>query len=664
MKKQDRGKRHSLANRMALVVSGIFSLSILLIFVCNFVVTRTIILNDLEDTLDERVSYYEDVVESWLAVRVEQLNVLNASIENMRDEMRTEQTLREMLVNSTQYGQDFGVIADYFVFTNGQMINGDGWIPDAGYDASQKEYYQNAVNSGKLSLTTPYIDATTGQFVVTISMPTYIGDRLYGVLGRDLLIGDIQNIADTYEETDGSYLYLLDNEKNILSHVNPEYQPTGTQVINAQSLTDISFLNELSGQNGISLQRDYDGLNKYIITKSEPLSNWTVGLVYPESIIQKRLLIQSAINVGIFVIALAISLSILISFTRKKLKPIQKVVYGAQQIEQGNLAVQVSVDSMDEIGMLSQTFQNTAGYLQEVIGEISDVLTKIASGDLNITTQCAYYGDFKQIQHSILHIVDTFNEVIGEMRSAAEQVDAGSSQVANSAQILSQGAVEQAGQVDELLRSCETVAAHVSENAQKCEQAGTITSEVSEQMAQSKEKMHEMLEAMHRIKDSSDQIHNVIKTIEDIAFQTNILALNAAVEAARAGNAGKGFAVVADEVRNLASKSDQAAKQTKEIIERSRVHVNRGNELAVEVDAALNLTTQLSTEAFKHIEQVTENTAMETESIHQVTDGVDQISSVVQTNSATAEESAAASEELSGQAQMLKSLVSRFTLRE
>ena len=663
MKNRDRKKYHSLANRMALVVSGIFALSILLIGICNFFVTKTILRNDLRDTLSERVNYYENVVESWIDVRIEQLKVINHSIQYMNDAARTEQTILELMENSTQYGEEFGVIADYFVFPDGRMISGDGWIPEADYDATQKEYYQNAVNTGTISLTTPYIDATTGEFVVTISMPTYVNDRLYGVLGRDLLIGDIQDIANTYEENDGSYLYLLDKEKNILSHANPAYQPTGTQVVNAQDLSDATFLNTLCDKDDISLERDYDGLNKFVITKTEPVSGWLVGLVYPQSIMHKRMLIQSIINIIIFVIALIISLSVLIAFVRKNLKPVQNVVNAAQQIEQGNLAVQIAVDRNDEIGLLGQTFQNTAGYLQDVIGEISDVLTKIAAGDLNITTQCAYYGDFEQIHQSILHIVDTFNEVIGEIHSAAEQVDAGAGQMASSAQILSQGAVEQAGQVDELLRSCETVSTHVTENAQKCEQAGSVTSEVSEQMAQSKEKMHEMLDAMHRIQDSSNQIHKVIKTIEDIAFQTNILALNAAIEAARAGEAGKGFAVVADEVRELAAKTAEEAKTTSQLIGTSIRLVGDGTTIADQTAEALSQAVDTAQQVYTTIQEIVTFSQKQAQDVKQISSGISEISSVVQTNSATAEEAAATSEQLSGQARTMKEMVSHFNTR-
>ncbi len=180
----------------------------------------------------------------------------------------------------------------------------------------------------------------------------------------------------------------------------------------------------------------------------------------------------------------------------------------------------------------------------------------------------------------------------------------------------------------------------------------------------SQEKMAELKNAMADILNGHKEIGQIIETIENIAFQTNILALNAAVEAARAGSAGKGFAVVADEVRNLASKSDQASKQTKEIIERSAQNVAKGNELMEAVDEALSKTSEISGEVLGLINTMVGNIVTEANAVSQVTSGTDQISSVVQTNSATVEESAAASEELSSQAQLLKELVGRFTLRQ
>lgn len=183
-------------------------------------------------------------------------------------------------------------------------------------------------------------------------------------------------------------------------------------------------------------------------------------------------------------------------------------------------------------------------------------------------------------------------------------------------------------------------------------------------MTVSHEKMSALTDAMSDILKGHQEISQIIETIENIAFQTNILALNAAVEAARAGSSGKGFAVVADEVRNLAAKSDHAAKQTKEMIERSTKHVERGGQLTGEVSAVLEETTRLVQDTVAFIDRVAGNIVSEAHSIDQVSEGVDQISSVVQTNSATAEESAAASEELSGQAQLLKELTGGFTFRK
>ena len=289
----------------------------------------------------------------------------------------------------------------------------------------------------------------------------------------------------------------------------------------------------------------------------------------------------------------------------------------------------------------------------------------MVSGDFTVDSVCEeeYTGGFHPLLISFRGIAEKLNDTMQQISQSSTQVASGSEQVSNGAQALSQGATEQASSVQELAATINEISSRVNQNADSAQQANAKAGNVSAEMNVSNDKMQQMIKAMGDISNCSNEIGKIIKTIEDIAFQTNILALNAAVEAARAGTAGKGFAVVADEVRNLASKSAEASKNTSDLIENTLKAVERGTQIADETAHTLFQAVSDVNEMTGIIGQISEASSAQADSISQITMGIDQISSVVQTNSATAQESAAASEELSSQSQLMKSLVGRFKLK-
>lgn len=286
----------------------------------------------------------------------------------------------------------------------------------------------------------------------------------------------------------------------------------------------------------------------------------------------------------------------------------------------------------------------------------------MAKGDLTVASDVEYAGDYRELKESMQYILSAFNETLGQINQVADQVSSGSGQVSSGAQMLAQGAAEQASSIEELSAAINEIAEKITVNAEYAANASRSVHDVGSEISKSNRQMQDMIAAMSQINLSSGQIRKIIKTIEDIAFQTNILALNAAVEAARAGTAGKGFSVVADEVRNLASKSADAAKNTTALIENSMRQVENGTKIANETAVSLQKVVESTTTVFETVEKISSATKQQAESIGQVTQGIEQISGVVQTNSATAEESAAESEELSGQAEFLKQLTGRFRL--
>lgn len=340
--------------------------------------------------------------------------------------------------------------------------------------------------------------------------------------------------------------------------------------------------------------------------------------------------------------------------------PIQTVIESSKGLSEGKLGFHIDVKSSNEIGVLADSLNTSVENLNRYISDITNVLNDMAAGDLTRESSIEYIGDFVQIQKAIETIGREQSQTMAQIHSSSSQVDAGANQVADGAQSLAQGATEQASEVDNLMHMIEQISDEINGNAKSAlvtEQQADI---VGEKITVCNGQMQEMAEAMKQISDCSDEIQHIIKTIDDIAFQTNILALNAAVEAARAGSAGKGFAVVADEVRNLAAKSAEAVKDTSQLIERTLHMVATGSKLTDLTQESLLDVVNGAGKVTEEIKAITEASQEQEVAIGHIKESITQISTVIQSNSATSEESAAASQELAGQAQVLKTLIGKF----
>ncbi len=380
--------------------------------------------------------------------------------------------------------------------------------------------------------------------------------------------------------------------------------------------------------------------------------------------VQNRITLDIVIILVLVVVDCVVGILLSARMIRGIVRPLQQAEEAVVAFSQGNLSYAVDYASGNELGNLCEAVRSSQSTVSGLIEDIVGATRKLADGDLTMQITRDYPGQFSPIKENLEYLMEQLNTTMGHILQASDQVASGADQVSTGAQGLAQGATEQASAVEELSATINEINTKAQDNMETAKTAKDRANQAAGQVEISNEKTLEMRQAMSDILGGQKEISKIIETIENIAFQTNILALNAAVEAARAGSAGKGFAVVADEVRNLASKSDQAAKQTKKMIEDSMAYVDRGNALVEDVVESMEKTVEYAKTAISYMDQLAENSISQADAITQLTTGVDQISAVVQTNSATSEESAAASEELSSQAVVMKEMIHAFRLRE
>lgn len=603
---------------------------------------------------------------------------MDMTIQETRAWMNKTLTMLETQRDTIEY-EDMGIpeMTDYIIHTAGQndaypaglyvaLTDGSlyhaSFVPGPEFDALVKSWYLDGLASEEFILGDVYFDEDSQSYVVGASGVLKDGHGgVRGVAAADVYLDSISDIVSNIQIEDTGGIFLVDTRTDtIIGH--RDEAVVGEKMSEADGMYAYVEEQIKAGETGLSVYEDM-----YIEIAEVPGSSWIAAAYVSRQEVLSELFDLTSVMVKVSIIAvLVLTLLVVIQIRRIIGRPVKELSRAATRIAQGELNQTISYRSRDELGVLAYNFNQVVVRLRDYItyiNEISDTLREIARGNLAFELKNEYAGEFVKIKESLNEIAVELNIVIGQMNTASRDVAAGSEQISDSAVSLSQGSTEQAAEVEALAGHIGKAADSVQKIATGAQKASGLSEEVREGLLESNTKMQNMTEVIRKISEKSNAINKIVKTIDDIAFQTNILALNAAVEAARAGDAGKGFAVVAQEVRTLAGKSANAAKETTELLGETISSMEEGVYAADDTAQSMVTVAGLAEEMNSLIAGIADYAKEQAVTAEEISHGIDQISIVVQKNVSTAEASAAASEELSGQAAALKELVSRFRLR-
>ncbi len=666
-----------LASRISIITTAITLTGMLLLWIIVSARIASMVENNITNQMFDAVESRASIINDYVASAEEYMKAFALGSEVR--ELLSDPQNPALLQKAQQYTEDFaavkGIFEGLYIGTPSTHVlthtseKAIGMTTRSG--ESLDEFQKTILAEPKLTNLGIMKSPGTGSMILSMYYPVFDGTECIGYVGAgvyasrltDALVGlNLEGLPNSeyvfLSVENGMYLYHEDAQL-----LNTETEDPGFQEILRRVRTDRST------QTSTYTYQDENGSRQFVVYKYLEDRNWVFMVRDNESEVYKEVAqVRNTVGIlcaGVTIVIIFVTLLIL-HREGKELMVLEHAIWRLGNLElSSDQELKKFYGRKDEIGIIAQTIHHLCDCLRKTIEDIGRILGEMADGNIgvDVTKNEAYYiGDFQILAESLKRIRTNLTGVICDISQIANEVDSGANQVSAGAQALSQGTSQQRDSMERLVSNITDITAQVQSSTIRCGNASDLVDRATGYAAEADTKMEQLITATRNIDQSSAQIESIIKTIEDIAFQTNILALNASVEATRAGEAGKGFSVVSGEVRSLAAKSAEAARNTSELIGRSIQDVKTGNESSNVAISAMQVISECIQSIKTLMDEIAAASVQQSEMIISVENRVKEVSKVIQTNSAAAEKSAAVSNELSDQARTLNQLIGQFRI--
>lgn len=657
----DKKQEQTLQKRLVYQVTRLCLIVVIALIVVSGVFMYVSNLNTLHEMTNVALNSTSSAVEQTLhTLEVNAMNV--AALETIRDPGASKAEKLEAMDGVREQNQ-----YDEVGFVE---LDGKGYSNYGDFDFNDQLHFQ-ATSKGNVFVGEPIINRLNGDIIIISGAPVYNHDKLVGTVYIVDLVDSVNDKIGEITFGKTGYAYIINGEGTVIFHKDQQQIADQTNAITQQE-TDRKYASLAKATKKILASTEpgtityrQNGKNRfaaYCPVKGH--DGWRLIMTAPNSEFTSVVVISVLVNSVIGILLLAINIVLMKRLIQEIVNPVDTVTKRLVKLAEGDLQTPVEViNTGDEFAILSKNLSNTVQSLNLYISDITRVLAQLSAGNLDIQTEASFTGDFVSLKESIDTIVQSLNETMAQMNSAADLVADHSDGSSQGAKNLADSTTDQASVLEELTASITSVSDQVKLTADNAVKANKRSLEAEKNVEVCNQQMQSMIQAMADIKAGSAKISDIIKNIEDIAEQTNLLSLNAAIEAARAGEAGRGFSVVAEEVRSLAEESAKAAQNTARLITKSIETVENGTNIVNETAESLAQVVNNTSEITSIISEIADAAREQAAAIDQINTGFEQMSDAVTTNSMTAQESASSSEELAAQAQNLKDLIGRFSLK-